>query len=130
MKRELVYKELSYKIQGLLFEVHNELGRFCNEKQCGDLFEKKLISNNIPYQREAVLPKSFYGEKSGRNRIDFIIDDKIVIEFKCKRVINREDYNQVRRYLKALNKKLGLIVNFNDKFLKPRSVLNSEAKEH
>jgi GxxExxY protein len=79
MKRELVYKDLSYIITGLLFEVHNELGRFCNEKQCCDLFEKLLIENKIKYEREKVLPKLFEGEKSGRNRIDFIIENKIII---------------------------------------------------
>ena len=128
MKREIVYKELSYKINGLLYEVHNELGRFCNEKQCADLFEKKLILNKIKYQRELILPVSFDGEKKGRNRIDFLIEDKIIVEFKNKRIIARDDYNQIKRYLKSLDKKLGLLVNFNDKYLKPRRILNSDAE--
>ena len=33
MKQELIYKDLSYEITGILFEVHNELGRYCNEKK-------------------------------------------------------------------------------------------------
>ena len=37
-----VHKELSYKIVGLLFQAHADLGRFRNEKQCGDYFEKLL----------------------------------------------------------------------------------------
>ena len=126
MKQELVYKELSYEITGLLFEVHNELGRYCNEKQCGDLFEKKLKDRGIRYEREKIIPKSFKDEKFNRNRIDFIIENKIIIEFKCKRVIGREEYYQTRRYLKTFNKKLALIVNFNEKYLKPKRVLNPE----
>ncbi len=129
MKQELVYKELSYEITGLLFEVHNELGRYCNEKQCGDLFEKKLKEKGYRYGREKIIPKSFAGEKFSRNRVDFIIEGKIIVEFKCKRVIERQDYYQVKRYLKAFDKKLGLIVNFNEKFLKPKRVLNPEIKE-
>jgi len=39
MKQELIYKDLSYEISGILFEVHNELWRYCNEKQCCDLIE-------------------------------------------------------------------------------------------
>ena len=129
MKQELIYKDLSYDITGLLFETHNELGIYCNEKQFGDLFEKKLKSRCIKYEREKIIPISFEGEKFNRNRVDFIIEDKIIIELKCKRGIERKDYYQVRRYLKAFNKKLGIIVNIRDRFLKPKRVLNSEFKE-
>ena len=125
MKQELIYKELSYEITGLLFEIHNELGRYCNEKQCGDLSEKKLKDRGIKYEREKIIPPSFNGEKFGRNRVDFIIEDKIIIEFKCKRIIEREVFYQMQRYLIAFNKKLGLIVNFREKYLKPKRVINN-----
>jgi len=129
MKQELIYKDLSYEITGLLFETHNELGRYCNEKQFGDLFEKKLEEKNKMYKREKVIPASFKGERNGRNRVDFIIENKIIIELKCKRGIERKDYYQLQRYLKAFNKKLGTLVNIRDKFLKPKRVLNSDFKE-
>ena len=125
MKQELVYPELSYKVTGLLFKVHNELGRYCNEKQYGDLLEKKFEKNSINYEREKILPVSFKSESNNRNRIDFLVDDKIILELKCRRIIGRGDYYQLRRYLIALNKKLGLIVNFHEKYLKPKRVLNS-----
>lgn len=128
MKQELIYPDLSYEITGLLFEVHNELGRYCNEKQCGDLFEIKLKNNNIKYQREYKIKKLFNSELPGRNIADFLIEYKIIIEFKCKRVIERNNYYQVRRYLEAADKKLGLIVNFREKYLKPKRILNSNAK--
>ena len=126
MKQELIYKDLSYEITGLLFEVHNELGRYCNEKQCGDLFEKKLKDRGIKYEREKIIPPSFNGEKFGRNRVDFIIEDQIIVEFKCKRIIGREVFYQMQRYLIAFNKKLGLIVNFREKYLKPKRVINNQ----
>jgi len=128
MKRELIYPKLSYKITGILFEIHNELGKHCNEKQYGDLFARKLQKGKIGFQREKFLPESFRGENIHRNRVDFIIEEKIIIEFKCKRVIERADYYQVKRYLVSLDKKLGLIVNFHEKYLKPRRVLNSNYK--
>lgn len=128
MKQDIIFKELSYIVTGLLFEVHNELGRYCNEKQYGDLFESKLKEKGIDYKREQIIPKSFTGEQEGRNRIDFIVYNKIILEFKCKRLIDRECFYQTKRYLKAYNKKLGLIVNFREKYLKPKRVLNSEVK--
>ncbi len=130
MKQKLIYGDLSYEINGILFEVYNELGRHCNEKQYGDLFEKKLKARCIKYEREKIILHSFNGEKFGRNRVDFIIEDKIIIEIKLTRVITRDNYYQVLRYLKAFKKKLGLIVNFREKFLQPKRVLNSEIKDY
>lgn len=51
--------------------------------------------------------------------------DKIILEIKAIRVLTRETYYQVRRYLQAFNKKLGLLVNFRDKYLRPKRILNS-----
>lgn len=129
MKQELIYKDLCYDVYGLLFKVHNELGRYCNEKQCADLFETKLQGNKIKYEREKVIPVSFQGERSGRNRVDFVIEDKIIIDLKCVRLVERREYYQMQRYLKAFGKKLGLIVNFREKYLKPKRVINAEVEE-
>lgn len=125
IKKNLVLPELSYKICGLLFEVHNSLGRYCNEKQYSDAFENLLIINNIKYEREKCIPISFKGERQGRNKVDFIIINCLIVELKSKRLLLREDYYQVKRYLIAFKKQLGLLVNFRDKFLKPRRILNS-----
>lgn len=94
------------------------------------MFEKKLKNNNIIYKRECILPKQFDGENNGRHRIDFLVEDKIIIEFKCARIIDKKAYYQIKRYLIVLNKKLGIIVNFREKFLKTRRVLNSDYKEN
>ena len=53
------------------------------------------------------------------NIIDFLIEDKIVLEIKAKPLILKEDFVQTQRYLQSLNKQLGLIVNFRNRYLKP-----------
>ncbi len=126
VNEKLIFKDLSYKINGLLFDIHNELGRYCNEKQFCDALEDKLKQNNITYEREKVLPPSFEGEKNGRHRVDFIIENKIIIEAKVKRYLDKEDYYQLQRYLKAFQKQLGILVNFRDERIKPKRVLNSD----
>jgi len=126
---KLIYPDLSYKITGVLFAVHNELGRFCNEKQYADAIERYLEKLKMKYERERVLPPSFEEELKGRNRIDFLIDDKVILEVKTKRLLIRDDYYQVKRYLLALNKKLGLLVNFRDKYIRPKRILNSLISE-
>ena len=44
---KVLYPELSYKITGILFNVHNELGSYAREKQYGDLIEEKLKESKI-----------------------------------------------------------------------------------
>ncbi|MCK4554470.1 GxxExxY protein [Candidatus Parcubacteria bacterium] len=126
--KDIIYKDLSYKLNGLFFETHNELGRFKNEKQCADKFEELLIRDGIRYEREFVLPLSFNSEHSGRNRLDFLIESEVIVDFKAKTIITKEDYFQMLRYLTSFNKKLGIIVNFRQKYLKPKRIINPEIK--
>ena len=123
---KVIYPDLSYKLTGILFSVHNELGRFCNEKQYADCVEgyfKKL--NNVEYEREKILNPAFEEELPGRNKIDFIIENKIILEIKAKRILGREEYYQVKRYLNSTSKKLGIVANFRDRYLRPKRILNS-----
>jgi GxxExxY protein len=128
IKNNIVHPELSYKTCGLCFYVHNKLGRYRNERQYADAIEELLKENKIGYVREKALPPSFKGEKEERNIPDFIIDDRIVLEIKAKPFIAKDDYFQLRRYLVSCNKKLGLIVNFRQKYLYPKRVLNRDIK--
>lgn len=78
----------------------------------------------MKYEREKILPPSFENEMRGRNKVDFFIENKIVLEVKAKRIITKDDYYQIRRYLDALNIKLGIIVNFRSNYLHPKRILN------
>jgi len=124
----IIYGDLCYKINGILYKVHNELGRNCNEKQVCDAIEQKLIERGLGYEREKVLPESFVGERFGRNRIDFIIDGRVIIEIKACRIVGREEYRQCMRYLEAFDKKLCLLANFRDKHLHIKRIINPKAK--
>ena len=119
---EIIYKDLSYKINGLLFKVHNELGRFCKEKQYGDAFESLLKSEKISYTREESIPLELI-ENRNTNKTDFIIEEKIVLEFKAKPLILKDDFYQTQKYLQASGHKLGMIVNFRNKYLKPIRII-------
>jgi GxxExxY protein len=125
--KKVYYPELSYKICGIFFEVHNNLGRFRNEKQYADAIENLLKEKDINYFREKNLEVSFAGEKNIRNRVDFIIEDKIIIELKAKTVITKEDYFQMQRYLQTSDKKLGMLVNFRQKYLSPKRVVKKDS---
>lgn len=125
---KIVYPDLSFKVTGLCFKVANELGRFCRERQYADMFEELLKESNLKYQREYEIKNLVPASPAG-NRADFLIehnDEKIIVDFKSKTFVTKEDYVQMQRYLKAANIRLGLIVNFRHTYLKPKRVLNAE----
>jgi len=126
---KIIYKYLSYKIFGICLEVHETLGRFCREKQYCDLMEKLLLRDKIKYEREKDISYNLGENKIGGNKVDFIIENIILFDAKAKRFITREDYIQMKRYLEATNLKLGIIVNFRDKRIKSKRVINSKVKE-
>ena len=121
----MIYKDLSYKISGLLFYIHNKLGRYSKEKNYADALELVLKEGTIPFKRELAISTDILSKKLNLYRFDFLIDNKILLELKAKDFISKDDYFQVLKYIKLNNVKLGLLVNFREKYLKPRRILNS-----
>lgn len=109
---KLLYPELSYKINGILFETKKELGEYAREKQYGDLIAKKLELASIAYERELRI-----GDTG--NIADFVVDNKIVLELKAVRFITHDNYRQIQNYLQQSLLKLGILANLREKFLKP-----------
>ncbi|MBT3413111.1 MAG: GxxExxY protein [Candidatus Jacksonbacteria bacterium] len=123
---ELLFPELSYKINGLCFQAHNEIGRFGREKQYADRVEELFIKNNIEHEREFLIERLEQSPARG-NRVDFYVKNNILLDLKTKNFITKEDYYQMQRYLKAANLKLGLIVNFRTTYLHPKRILCSHS---
>ena len=121
MTEKLIYPELSYTITGVLFAVHNELGMYAREKQYGDLIELKLKEIKMPFQREFAI-------SSTGNIFDFIIDGKIILELKATRFVTQEHYRQIQNYLQQTQVKLGLLVNFRSRYLKPARIVKIDKK--
>ena len=118
MVGRLIYPKLSYLVIGICFEAHNELGRFAREKQYGDYIEKRLKESGIKFEREISI-------SDAGNTIDFSINDKIVLELKNKDVTTKMDYFQIQRYLHSTGLKLGILVNFRSKYLRPKRIIRT-----
>lgn len=122
---KLIFPELSHSIIGICFSVHNDLGRYCREKQYCDAIEKRLKEIKIPFKREIKIGDS-------GNVFDFLIDNKIVLEIKAKRILTKEDYFQLQRYLQSADIKLGILINFRQIYLKPKRIvkIDNYGKNH
>lgn len=129
-KENVIYPDLPYQINGILFKVRKELGQYRNEKQYCDAIEAELNTAKIKFTREHRSEPSFANEQVGRSRPDFVIEDKVILEVKSKSFITKQDYYQVKRYLEAYNKKLAVLVNMRRYYINPKRILNSQFTEN
>lgn len=122
---EYPLQDETYVIIGIAMEVHRILGKGLLEIVYKDAIEYELKSRGIPYQREkeyavcykgTILPHRFYA--------DFLIFDEIIVEIKSKAGIIEEHYAQLINYLGIAKLEIGLIINFNEKSLQYKRVIN------
>ncbi len=125
MDEKIIFKEESYKIIGICMNIHSTLGNGFLEAVYCEVLEKEFIKNNIPYQREVKLDLFFNGEKLDKKyKADFICFDNIILEIKAVSFIHENFTKQILNYLKATDKKLGLLINFGEKSLKYKRIIN------
>lgn len=124
MTTKLIYKDLSYKIIGLLFKVHGELGAGHKEKYYQKALSLLFGQERIKYQEQVKVDLIFQGQKIGRYFLDFLIKDKMILEIKSNENLTRENINQVYSYLRAHHLKLGIIANFTREGVKFKRIVN------
>ena len=116
---ELVFEKLTEKIIGLAINVHKELGPGLLEntyKQCLDYELKKA---NLNFQLEVNYPIIYKEiQISCGFRIDLLVEDKIIIELKSIDKIIPIHEAQLLTYMKLFNKRVGLIIKFNERLLR------------
>ncbi|MDD4271917.1 MAG: GxxExxY protein [Patescibacteria group bacterium] len=126
---EIIYKDLSYNIVGIMFEVFNELGYGYQEKHYEKAVEKIFVERKINYKRQLPYNIIFHEEKIGTYYLDFLVEDKIIVELKRGNYFSRKNINQVKEYLKVTGHKLALIINFTAYGVKTLRILNPNNKE-
>lgn len=121
---KVIHKDLSYKIVGILFDVYNDLGYGFQEKYYERALDKYFRINKIVFKRQAPYDIAIKGETIAKQYIDFIIDEKIVLEIKKGDYFSRQNMEQVKAYLKVTGLKLAILANFTSKGIKYIRVLN------
>ena len=120
----LLYPEESYEITGALYEVHKLLGPGLLEKVYQEALEKELKLQGIPFEREKSFTIMYKGEPLEQKYIaDFVCYDKIVVKLKAVDEILPVHKAQVINYLAITGYKLGLLVNFNARQIKPERIV-------
>ena len=112
-----LYKDLTYRIIGILYAVHNELGPVHKENIYANAVALELREKDINFEREKQLPVIYKGKKIGVYRPDFIIEDKVVLEIKAVPMLAKYMMDQMYYYLKGARYKLVLLANFGTKKL-------------
>lgn len=125
---ELIYPKLSYKIIGALFSVYNSLGAGYTEKYYQRAVAEALKKEGIKFSREIPVKLQFDGATIGHHHIDFLIEDKIVLELKRTRRLLPKDFKQVLMYLKSTNKRLGILANIGREELEYKRIVNRDFK--
>lgn len=130
MEEKILYKDESYQIIGICMNIHSTMGHGFLEAVYSEILEKEFIKNNIPYQREVKLNLFFKGEKLDKKyKADFVCYDGIILEIKAVSFLHENFSKQTLNYLKATNKQLGLLINFGEKSLKYKRIINLQPYE-
>lgn len=111
-KHELFDERLTYDIIGAFFEVYNYLGFGFLETIYKAALERELIARGHRVAREVYVAVYYKGDLIGRQRIDMIVDERVIIEVKSTRMLEPNATRQLHNYLKATNLRAGLLLHF------------------
>ncbi len=121
---ELIYKGLSYKIIGIIFKVYNELGYGYQEKYYQRAIALELNKENLNYIQEKEVKLNYENKTIGKYFLDFIIENKIVLELKVANTFHSQDIKQILGYLKASGLQLGILVIITNNGIKYKRIIN------
>jgi len=117
-EKEFPLKEVTERIISCALEVHSALGPGLLESLYEEALVEEFKLRNILYERQKEIVMKYKGKNIGNHRIDLLVEDKVIVELKATDAINKIYEAQLLTYLKATNKRIGLLVNFNVERLK------------
>jgi GxxExxY protein len=109
---ELYKGELTHSVIGAFYEVHNNLGFGFLERFYVTALERELLERGHRVAREVSVNVFYKGQELGSQRLDLIVDEKLVIETKAASELHKSATRQLYNYLKATNLELGLVLHF------------------
>lgn len=106
------FEDLTEKIIGCAIEVHKTLGPGFIES----IYEKALIeelhSNSLFVENQKEIVVLYKDKVIGKHRLDLLVNETIIVELKAIKKFDNIHFSIVRSYLKAMDLKHGLLLNF------------------
>ena len=122
-------EELTEKIINACINVHKELGPGFLESIYHNALKIELERQKLAFESEKEIEVKYLDIIVGIHRIDLLVEDEIVVELKTVEDLNKKYYAQVRSYLKAMKKEIGLLVNFADFTIDVRRVESERRRD-
>ena len=107
-------------------EVHNALGCGFQEVIYQRALALEMDLQNIAYKREFEMPIYYKGVHLGTRRVDFFVEETVSVELKAVAQLSDTNLSQAINYLEAYHVEIGLLINFGERSLKVRRVINSK----
>jgi GxxExxY protein len=109
---------ISQEIIGAAVEVHRALGPGLLESSYQACLAHELMLRGVRWEQQRELPLSYKGIALRNGyRIDLLVEGRIVVEVKAIQSIEAVHRAQLLTYLKLLNRRIGLLINFNVEIL-------------
>ncbi len=109
---ELIYKDLSYKIQGAFFEVYKSFGNAHKESIYHNALLEEMKKIGLKVESQKRITVHYKGNRVGVYTPDIIVENLVLTEVKSKPALIRSDLIQFWHYLKGSEYRLGYLVNF------------------
>jgi len=105
--------EITHRIIAAAVEVHRELGPGFLEAVYEQTLAVEFALRGVAFIRQKPVPLFYRDHQIGEHRLDFLVEEKIIVELKAVETIDNVHFAIVRSYLKATGLADGLILNFS-----------------
>ena len=124
IKEEYKYSEITEKIIGCAFKVHSKMGTGYQEIIYQRCLEIELKKAGLSVQTEVEIVIFYDNIEVGKRRVDFLIENRIVVEIKAITTLENVHLAQALNYLEAFKLEVGLLLNFGSKSLEVKRLIN------
>lgn len=106
--------EITYKIRGAIYNVYKALGPGLLESVYEEALVYEIEKAGLKVERQKEVPIHYDGKLLKTTlRLDLLVEDRIIVELKSVKELQDVFFKQTRTYLRLMNLKVGLLVNFN-----------------
>jgi GxxExxY protein len=109
---ELIEERLTRSVIGAFFDVYNTLGYGFLEHLYSVALERELVARGHEVSRELSVRINYKGNELGMQRLDLVVDGKLIVEMKSTQDLHKSAVRQLYNYLKATNLSVGLLLHF------------------